>query len=359
MKANHLLKRVVTIVLIIVAILGDPLGHQAVAQGGVNLRLPFNGIHRVTAYVDHRSPDYTYDSNVVVYTGEERLNCVDCGVAWTNQGPYCYDGHNAVDYSLYREPVLAAASGKVTFRDWRSNDYGNSIRIDHGNGYQTWYSHLESFSVSLNAEVVAGQQIAVSGNTGANQPYHLHFEVRHNGNVTDPFGWRGSTEDPLAERAVCLWSDGQCSEIVVEDESAGCTKTGAGWNWDCHGNSWTMRWVTNRNTSQTAYANWRPLSPYGGPYAVEVFVAAVHHSTGAAKYTVYDKDGYHDVIIPQNNFTDTWASLGTYNFWGNIIDNVYLNNATNESDSSKDVCFDTIKFRQFRVYLPTVLNNYP
>ncbi len=137
MNTNHTFKRLTATILIIVAILGDPLSHQAAAQGGVNLRLPFNGTHRLTAYVDHRSPDYTHDGNVVVYNGEERLNCADCGKAWTNQGPYCYDGHNAVDYSLYREPVLAAASGKVTFRDWRSNDYGNSIRIDHGNGYQT------------------------------------------------------------------------------------------------------------------------------------------------------------------------------------------------------------------------------
>ncbi len=120
-----------------------------------------------------------------------------------------------------------------------------------------------------------------------------------------------------------------------------------------------MRWVTNKNTAQNAYANWRPPSPYSGPFAIEVFVAAVHHSTTRAKYEVYAKDGYHNVPIDQHNQNDKWVPLGTFEFVGDGLDNVYLNNATAESDGSTEVCFDTIKFRQFRVYLPAVLNNYP
>ena len=360
MKTQHLAKLLTAAALTIITILGKPLVHQVTAQGGVSFRLPFGGTRRLTAYVDHRSPDYTTNGNIVVYNGEDRPTCVDCGRAWTTQGPYCYDGHNGVDYALTNNtPVLAAAAGKVSFRGWRSNSYGNSIRIDHGNGYQTWYSHLSGFSVNLDDQVTAGQQVGSSGNSGQNQPYHLHFETHHNGNATDPFGWRGNYDDPLAENAVCLWGDGQCSEIVIEDESYGFTKSGAGWNWDCYGNSWTMRWITNRNTSQTAYANWRPQSSQGGPYAVEVFVAAVHGTTTGAKYTVYDKNGYHDVIIDQSSYNDQWVSLGTYDFWGDIVDNVYLNNVTGEPNDSREICYDTIKFRQFRVYLPVVMNNYP
>jgi murein DD-endopeptidase MepM/ murein hydrolase activator NlpD len=356
MNTKHGFRLLGITILIIVIIMGDPLSRQATAQGNVNLRLPFDGTHRLTAYVDHRSPNYTYDGNVLVYNGEERLNCANWGDTWTNQGPYCYDGHNATDYSLYREPVLAAASGKVTFRDWRSNDYGNSIRIDHGNGYETWYSHLESFSVALNSDVVAGQQIGISGNTGLNQPYHLHFEVHHNGNVTDPFGWRGSGQDPLAESAVCPWGDGQCTAIVIEDESDWFYKYGTGWDWDCHGNGWTLRRVANKNTSETAYARWRPDLPYAGPYAVYAFVPAVHATTRNAEYVINDRSGDHSVRIIQDDFSDQWVYLGSYDFWDSIINYIYLDNATGEANSSTEVCFDSEKFQQFRVYLPAVLN---
>lgn len=349
--------RLVLAVALAALVAGGLINSEVGAQGGIRLLLPFSGTRRLTSYVDHRSP-YQHDGNVYVYTGEERLTCVDCGQSWTNQGPYCYDGHDGTDYSLYKEPVLAAAPGKVVARWYRGANYGYTIRIDHGNGYETWYSHLMSYSVDLDDQVVAGQQIGISGNSGVNQPYHLHFEVRHNGDVTDPFGWRGSSQDPLAGVAVCLWGDGQCSEIVVEDESAGFAKSGTGWNWDCHGNSWTMRWVTNRNTVQNAYATWRPPSPSSGPFAIEVFVAAVHHSTTKAKYQVYDTDGYHDMTIDQHYQDDKWVPLGAFEFRGDGLDNVYLNNATTESDGSTEVCFDTIKFRQFRVFLPVILNNY-
>ena len=359
MKTQSIAKLLTSVTLIIITILGDSLRHQAVAQGGINLRLPFNGTRRLTAYVDHRSPTYGNDtySNIVVYNSEDRIPCADCGQTWTTQGPYCYNGHDGTDYSLdCGTPVLAAADGTVAFI---GTEYGNTIKIDHGNGYRTWYAHLtsNSYTVNVGDRVVAGQQIATSGSSGTTA-CHLHFGVYRNGNVTDPFGWRGSNQDPLAGGAVCLWGDGQCSEIVVEDESAGFTKSGTSWNWDCHGNSWTMRWVTNKNTAQNAYANWRPPSPYSGTFAIEVFVAAVHHSTTKAKYQVYAKDGYHNVTIDQHDQNDKWVPLGAFEFVGDGLDNVYLNNATTESDGSTEVCFDTIKFRQFRVFLPVVLNNY-
>jgi murein DD-endopeptidase MepM/ murein hydrolase activator NlpD len=361
MRYAHLPRLLSIAILVIALAVSGLLGSDVEAQGGIRLRQPFAGTYRLTAYVDHRSPDYTYDGNVVVYNGEERLDCPDCGEAWTNQGPYCYDGHNATDYALPgNTPVLAAASGRVTFRGWRSTYYGNSIRIDHGNGYETWYSHLDAFSVNLNDVVAAGQQIGLSGNTGQNQPYHLHFEVRHGGNVTDPFGWRGNWSDPLPSGpAICLWGDGQCSEIVVEDESDWFYKYGTGWDWDCHGNGRTMRRVANRQTSESAYARWRPDLPYTGPYAVFAFVPAVHATTTNARYIVHDRAGDHPVSINQLSYSDEWVYLGSYDFWDGILGYVYLDNATGEANGSSEVCFDTIKFRQFRVYIPIALKNYP
>ena len=345
--------------LLTILIAGGMLYTEAQAQGGVRLRLPFDGTFRLTAYVDHESPNYTYNGNVYVYNGEERTNCAACGAS--DSDPYCYDGHNGTDYALYREPVLAAASGRVTFRAQRSASYGNSIRIDHGSGYETWYSHLETFSVPLNSEVTAGQPIGLSGNSGQNQPYHLHFETLHDGSVTDPFGWRGSSADPIPNGpAFCLWGDGQCTAIITEDESAWYFKypDDAGWNWDCAGNSWTLRYILNVHTGDSTFARWRPNIPYAGPHSVFVFIPAARNKTTAAKYWIYDRDGLHFVTIDQSNYSEEWVSLGGFDFWDGTPGYVRLYNSTGESDGSTEVCYDSVKFQQFRIDLPLVLKNY-
>ncbi len=62
-------------ILAIALVCSGLFGSKVEAQGSIRLRQPFAGTYRLTAYVDHRSPNYTYDGKVVVYNGEERLNC--------------------------------------------------------------------------------------------------------------------------------------------------------------------------------------------------------------------------------------------------------------------------------------------
>ena len=66
---------------------------------------------------------------------------------------------------------------------------GNRVVIDHGNGLETTYNHLSSFSVKEGQTVSRGEAIALSGTTGASTGCHLHFEVQVNGEVVDPTGW--------------------------------------------------------------------------------------------------------------------------------------------------------------------------
>lgn len=127
-----------------------PISQQSLSLP-LNLLALTSSLPFPTLFCANRGLDNGDHFNVVVYNGEEHFDCPSCDEEWTTQGPYCYDGHNATDYALPgNTPVLAAASGQVTFRGWRSQYYGNSIRIDHGNGYETWYSHLAAFSVNLN-----------------------------------------------------------------------------------------------------------------------------------------------------------------------------------------------------------------
>lgn len=83
------------------------------------------------------------------------------------------------------DPVLAAAAGEVLFTGWLRG-YGQVVIIDHGGDLTTVYAHLSGVDTSENAKVKAGDKVGRVGSTGVATGDHLHFEVRVNGNTTDP-----------------------------------------------------------------------------------------------------------------------------------------------------------------------------
>ncbi|MCK1794804.1 peptidoglycan DD-metalloendopeptidase family protein [Streptomyces sp. XM4193] len=95
------------------------------------------------------------------------------------------DISNPVGTALY-----AAAAGTVIRRGVGvlPGRTGNGIVIDHGGGTYTYYGHLNSFSVSQGAKVVAGRPIGTMGATGNVTGPHLHFETHTGGlgAVVDP-----------------------------------------------------------------------------------------------------------------------------------------------------------------------------
>ena len=82
-------------------------------------------------------------------------------------------------------PILATASGKVSFAGW-SSGYGYLVKIDHGSGVETYYGHCSKLYVSAGDTVEAGEQIAAVGSTGNSTGNHLHFEIRLNGKQVNP-----------------------------------------------------------------------------------------------------------------------------------------------------------------------------
>jgi hypothetical protein len=95
--------------------------------------------------------------------------------------------HGGIDiaFSPVNAQINAAQYGTVIFSD-KLDGYGNTIRIDHGNGVETLYAHLSEFKVSKGNNVAPGQQIGNQGSTGRSTGPHLHFEVKINGARKNP-----------------------------------------------------------------------------------------------------------------------------------------------------------------------------
>ncbi len=83
------------------------------------------------------------------------------------------------------QPIWAVKEGVVIMA--RANGgYGNTIIVDHGNGYASLYAHQSGFEVKEGDYVKTGQHIGNVGSTGMSTGPHLHFELRENGSVIDP-----------------------------------------------------------------------------------------------------------------------------------------------------------------------------
>lgn len=85
--------------------------------------------------------------------------------------------------------IVASRAGTVASAAF-SDTYGNSVIIDHGDGYSTLYAHMQAnLSVSPGQSVSQGQQLGIMGTTGRSTGVHLHFEVRKDGATIDPMNF--------------------------------------------------------------------------------------------------------------------------------------------------------------------------
>lgn len=94
--------------------------------------------------------------------------------------------HTGVDLAVPSgSKIVAANAGKVILAKYNGG-YGNCVIIDHGGKISTLYAHNSKLLVKVGDVVARGDVIAKSGSTGLSTGPHLHFEVRINGNHTDP-----------------------------------------------------------------------------------------------------------------------------------------------------------------------------
>ncbi len=97
------------------------------------------------------------------------------------------NGHFGVDFVVKSgTPVYAAASGYVVFSGFTIND-GNMIIVVNPDDYITVYKHCSVLLKKVRDEVIQGEVIALTGNSGEKSTGpHLHFEVWKNGKPIDP-----------------------------------------------------------------------------------------------------------------------------------------------------------------------------
>lgn len=147
-------------------------------------------------------------------------------------GALSYDGHNGTDFRVGNlaamrrgVAVLAAAPGQVTrVRDGvddvsireagreriAGREAGNAVVIDHGDGWETQYSHLRKASVTVRPgdRVETGQRLGVIGLSGNTEFPHVDFAVRRDGRVVDPFVGTDAPPDACGARGRApLWAE--------------------------------------------------------------------------------------------------------------------------------------------------------
>jgi murein DD-endopeptidase MepM/ murein hydrolase activator NlpD len=98
--------------------------------------------------------------------------------------------HAGVDFGAgWGSPIVAAADGQVMGAGW-AGGYGRQVRLAHGDGLVSSYSHMSEIAAEPGTMVRRGQVIGYVGSSGLSTGPHLHFEVKRGGVPVNPLGVR-------------------------------------------------------------------------------------------------------------------------------------------------------------------------
>jgi len=171
---------------------GDTIsGIAAEYKGGIDKIIAFNRLDEVGGIIagdyiiipDGEIPIRRYSSGYAARYAPYSQNLDNlfihptAGIGYRSRGLH---PHNAVDVAASCwTPIYSTAAGLVAISDgygWNGG-YGKYVKIDHGNGVGTLYSHNIQNEVSAGQSVLQGQLIAYMGSTGRSTGCHVHWEV--------------------------------------------------------------------------------------------------------------------------------------------------------------------------------------
>lgn len=96
------------------------------------------------------------------------------------------EAHPGVDVAVPIGSPVRAAGGGTVLEAGEHAEYGLYVLLEHPDGLQSKYGHLNRLAVTTGQLVQAGQVLGLSGNTGRSSAPHLHFEIRRGGAPIDP-----------------------------------------------------------------------------------------------------------------------------------------------------------------------------
>lgn len=101
---------------------------------------------------------------------------------------YCTTNHKGYDMAQGCGSTVYAAAGGNVITAGEYYGYGNTVRIDHGDGLVSLYGHMQwhSLRVTVGQTVTVGTPLGAEGNTGKSFGCHLHYELQQNGTPFDP-----------------------------------------------------------------------------------------------------------------------------------------------------------------------------
>jgi murein DD-endopeptidase MepM/ murein hydrolase activator NlpD len=374
---------------------------------------PYPGSSSQVSIFDHSTPNYTdIDKLITTFNGHlARKTCPSpppagspppqSGVCDYGYGIYwsysladwvSYNGHDGQDYGISYRPLYAAADAdQVVYSGWydpqnHKSNLGIYVKLHHPNGYYTSYGHMSAVAVQFCAapgcvNLVRGEMIGISGNTGNSTGPHLHFVVKDSSNRSvDPYGWSGSGADPLGYgQTQSLWVQNPslvyygaqilpsgaalgyppavATGILIDDGSAGFAESPSDcWNIASAGSAQggSFRYATARASAANCSAAWNfPAGSSAGLYSVYVRIPAIHGTTEGALYNITHAGRNDRVVVSQepfpNNFyaADGWIYVGKYIFNGSGDEYVSLGNQTQDPSgvaASLEVAADAVRF---------------
>jgi len=101
---------------------------------------------------------------------------------------YCSTEHKGYDMVQGCGSTVFAAGAGVVITAGSYFGWGNTVRIDHGDGVETLYGHMQwdSLRVAVGQHIDVGAALGAEGSTGHSTGCHLHYEVRRHGVAIDP-----------------------------------------------------------------------------------------------------------------------------------------------------------------------------
>jgi len=94
--------------------------------------------------------------------------------------------HDGVDIALPIGTEIVAPKNGYVIAAGNSTSFGRFLRLQHDNGYETFFAHLNYVPLSIGDRVEQGDRVAYSGNTGWSTAPHLHFSLFREGQFVDP-----------------------------------------------------------------------------------------------------------------------------------------------------------------------------